>query len=107
MAFLEETGQIRWSDTHYQQETLAVDTRRHPQIGRRLKAHWSQEAARRALRGDPGQFSYNVFSVSRADFERIREAHLRYYAAMRAIVADSQPGEVVAVVNVHLFALGQ
>ncbi len=107
IAFLRETGQIVWSGTHFRQETLAVDTRRHPEVGQRLKAHWTRVAADRIDRAAPGQFSYNIFAVSRADFERIRAAHLDYYATLRAIVAESEPQEVVAVANVQLFDLGR
>lgn len=103
--FLDETGQISWDGLRYQVDTLLVDTSRTPGLGPRLKAHWSQVAAQRIQAGAPGQFSYNVFTVSRADFERIREAHLAYFRSMRAIVAASEPGEVVAVVNVQLFGL--
>ncbi len=103
--FLVDTGQVAWTGTHWQVEALAVDTRRHPDIGRRLKAHWTRVAAERIEQEVPGQFSYNVFTVSDADFERIRELHLAYFHALRAIVAASQPGERVAVANVQLFAL--
>ena len=47
--------------------------------------------------------SYNVFAVSRADLERIREAHVRYFMEVRAIVADSAP-EVAALVNIQLLS---
>lgn len=105
LAFLRDTGQIVWDGTHYGKEALAVDTRREPEVGRRLKAHWTRVAADRVEQGERGQFSYNVFSVSRADFERIRELHLAYFHALRAIVAESEPAECVAVANVQLFAL--
>lgn len=105
LRFLADTGQIVAVGGKWQVEALAVDTRRHPDIGRRLKAHWTRVAADRIEAGAPGQFSYNVFSVSEADFERIRELHLAYFHALRAIVAASQPGERVAVANVQLFAL--
>ncbi len=103
--FLRDTGQIIWEDSRYRLETLAVDTRRSPAINRRLKAHWARVGADRVEQGAPGQFSYNVFNVSRADFEKIREAHLRYFHALRSIVAESEPEEVVAVANVQLFML--
>lgn len=105
LAFLRETDQVRWTGTHYQGRALAVDTRRHPRIGRRLKAHWYREAARRAELGAPGQFSYNVFTCSRDDLERIRKEHLRYFRSLRSIVADSATDEVVAVAGVQLFEL--
>lgn len=105
LRFLEATGQIARAGGLWQVEPLAVDTRRHPEIGRRLKAHWARVAADRVETGAPGQFSYNVFSVSEADFERIRQLHLAYFHELRAIVAASEPGERVAVANVQLFAL--
>jgi transcriptional regulator with XRE-family HTH domain len=106
MQFMADTEQVVWTGTHYRQESrIAVDTRRHQAIGRRLKAHWTQVGAARIEQGSPGQFSYNVFTVSEADFKKIRLAHLDYFHALRAIVADSEPGEVVAVANVQLFRL--
>lgn len=105
LRFLQDTGQITWDQTHYRLEQLPVDTRRSPGINRRLKAHWARVGAQRAESGAPGQFSYNVFNVSREDFERIRNAHLKYFRTLRAIVAESSPEEVVAVANVQLFPL--
>jgi len=102
--FLHDTGQVAWTGSHYAQRPFAVDNRSHPEDWR-IRAHWSQVAATRIQRGAPGQFSYNVFTCSRSDLERIRQAHLQYYRELRAIVADSEPGEVVAVANVQLFAL--
>ena len=105
IAFLRDTEQIRVVDGRLESEPIAVDTRRSPEVGRLLKSHWSQVAANRVRQGAPGQFSYNVFTVSKPDFERIRAAHLAYFHALRAIVAESDPVEVVAVANVQLFAL--
>lgn len=105
MALLQDTGAIRKRRAHWAPEGLAVDTSRHPEVGRHLKRHWAEVAAGRITTGHPGQFSYNVFTVSKDDFERIRQLHLAYYHAMRQIVSESSPDEVVAVVNVQLFAL--
>jgi transcriptional regulator with XRE-family HTH domain len=105
VTFLEETGQVVWTGTHYQPESLAVDLQRSSEIGRMLRVHWTKVAENRLTKGSPGQFSYNVFAVSRADFERIRQLHLDYFRALRAVVAESSPEEVVAVANVQLFTL--
>jgi len=105
MDFMEHTGQIAWTGTHWRQEVLAVDTRRHATVNRELKRHWTRVAADRIADAAPGQFSYNVFTVSRKDFERIRELHLSYFHALRTIVGESDDCEVVAVANVQLFAL--
>jgi len=105
LAFLRETDQVAWTGTHFEGRTVAVDTRSRPVIGRTVKSHWTREGARRIEQGAPGQFSYLVFSVSREDFERIREHHLRYFNTLRGIISESTPNEVVSVANVQLFGL--
>lgn len=82
---------------------LTVDTRAGPDAVRALKAHWARVGLARipAMR-DEDRFSYNVFSVSRADLDRIRELHLAYFREVRGIVAASEPAEVVGLVNVQL-----
>jgi hypothetical protein len=99
-------GQIRdvrgrWVPT----DVLAVDTRRDPAAGRRLKRWWATVGLERLERDDPGLFSYNVFTVSEADLDRLRELHLGYFRELRAIVAASTPGDRVVVANLQLFAL--
>jgi transcriptional regulator with XRE-family HTH domain len=82
-------------------EPLTVDARAEPEGMKRLKAHWASLGFRRATAPHDGDLvSYNVIAVSRADLERIREAHVRYFLEVRAIVANSQP-EVAALVNVQ------
>lgn len=103
--FLVETGQAHWDGYRYIGNTVAVDTRGRPEIGRRLKAHWSRVAAQRIEVGSPGQFSYVVFSASREDLDRIRDLHLRYFNTLRGIISESAPNEIVAVANVQLFGL--
>ena len=55
--------------------------------------------------GTPGVFSYNLFSVSNADLERLEALQRRYFRELRTIVAQSEPVENVAVVNLQLFSL--
>ena len=105
LALLSDAGRIRWRAGRWVAHEAMVDTRPRPEVGRALKAHWARVGADYALEGKPGQFSYNVFSVSTADFERIRAAHLDYFRLLRSIVSASQPEEIVAVANVQLFAL--
>jgi DNA-binding phage protein len=104
LAFLLETGEVSWTGTHYRHEPVTLDTRRQPEVGRQLKAHWTSVAERWIREGRTGQFSYNVFTVSRADLERLRQLHLAYFHDLRALIAESSPAEVVAVANVQLFA---
>ncbi len=105
---LEASGQIVWDGRRYRpDEVLTVDTRPDPEAGRRMRRHWSEAAIDHIARSRPGLFSYNVFAVSREDFERLQELHLSYFRALRAVVAGSSPSEVVAVANVQLFELNE
>src|SRR5262249_9199596 len=104
--FLVDTRQIVLVDERYEAEPLAVNVPvTNTQAGRQLRAHWTGVAQERIVSGGPGQFSYNVFAISRLDFERIRELHLKYYRSLRSIVEVSRKAERVAVANVQLFAL--
>lgn len=102
---LQRTGQIVERDGRFEVEHMSLDTRRNPSVGRQLKAHWAKVGVDRIEAGAPGQFSYNVFTCSHEDFERIRELHLAYYRALRQIVASSTPDEHVVIANVQLFKL--
>jgi len=103
--FMQDTRQVRWTGTHFQQHTVVVDTRHHPEISRRLKQHWTEVAADRISVEASGPFFNHVFTCTREEFEQIRQLHLKYYREVRAIVAESKPLESVAVVNVQLFEL--
>lgn len=83
-------------------QPLTIDARAEPDGMKRLKAHWASLGHARATAPHDGDLvSYNVIAVSRADLDRIREAHVRYFLEVRSIVAASQP-EVAALVNVQL-----
>ncbi|MCB9677500.1 MAG: DUF4423 domain-containing protein [Alphaproteobacteria bacterium] len=105
LEYLELTGQVERVDGRFRPATTAVDTRLQPSVGRQLKSHWANVGVERIDGGAPGQFSYNVFTCSAEDFERIRELHLAYYRALRQIVAGSHPEEHVVVANIQLFKL--
>lgn len=104
---LSETGAISRRKKHYHPRAIAVDTRLRPEVGRQLKAHWTRVAADRIGANDQGQYSYNVFTVSRQDFESIRKLHLDYFHNLRQVVAASEADEIVAVANVQLFPLSE
>jgi hypothetical protein len=98
-------GVLRWSgDRYVSAGPLTVDTRARPEVVL-LKAHWAGVAlARMKAPIDGDRFSYNAFSVSKADLDRIRELHLAYFREVRGIVAASEPPEVVALINVQLMS---
>ena len=103
---LEEAEAIRWTGTHYVLGApLVVDTRRSPDGGRELQAHWARVGLERLERGVPGLFAYNVMSVSSATLEALQQLHRDHYARVRALVAASDGEERVAVLNVQLFEL--
>src|SRR4051812_37850292 len=58
---------------------LTVDTRGDAARSRDAKAFWTRVALERIEAGTEGTFSYNLFSVSRVDLERIRELHRAYF----------------------------
>jgi hypothetical protein len=108
LEMLERTGQIERVGKRYAvAQVLTVDTRQNPAAGRKLKVWWSRVALERIERGEEseGLFSYNLFSVSEADYQRLRELHLAYFRQLRSIVARSQPAERVVLANVQLFGL--
>jgi transcriptional regulator with XRE-family HTH domain len=79
----------------------SVEVSATPEDLQRLRAHWASVSAARMARGAPQDlFSFNVFTCSREDLEKIRQAQRRFYREVRAIVAESPP-EVVALLVAH------
>jgi hypothetical protein len=73
----------------------------------RVRVHWTEVARRRLDRRIPGdRFGLDVFAVSRADLERIRERYAAFYREVRAIVAASEPVETAGLLVVHLTEWG-
>jgi transcriptional regulator with XRE-family HTH domain len=104
---LEQGGLVRRAAGKFLVEEATVDTSTSPEAGRRaLKRHWAEVGTARIAEGAPGLFSYNVFSVSRADLAALHKLHVQYFTALRNVVAASQPPECVVVANVQLFELG-
>ena len=103
---LAHAGELRWDGQRWRPAgAQAVDTRSDPAHSRQLKAWWAKVGLDRLGQDPDGLWSYNVISVSEADLHHIRELHLAYVRAVRAIVAESAPAERVAVLNVQCFAL--
>ena len=87
--------------------SLTVDTRGDAARSRQTKAWWTRVGLERLDAGAQGTFSYNLFSISRADYERIRELYRAFFREARRIIAASEPAQCVALMNVQLFELGQ
>lgn len=78
-------------------ESRTVDTRADPARSLRMKAWWTRLALERVEAGSEHVLSYNLFSVSAADYQRILELYRAFFQQMRAIVADSRPNERVVL----------
>jgi len=101
------TGQIVMARGRYEPlaETRVIDTRRDPAGAHALRVFWSEVALQRLRDQAEGLFSHSVLAVSEFDLQRIRELQKAYYQEVRAIVAQSQPVERVALLNLQILAL--
>jgi transcriptional regulator with XRE-family HTH domain len=92
----------------YVGRVLAVDTRADPAGNLALKRHWFNVAGRQLERhgvAADALASYNLFAISEADLERVRQAHLDYYERVRAIVAESKHPSRVVLTTIGLLPL--
>ena len=106
LELLESTGQIElFSGKWRVHQMRTIDTRKDPEAARHLKAWWARVGSERFLAQAEGVFSYNLFGVSNADLKRIEALQRAYFRELRTIVAQSEPVENVAVVNLQLFSL--
>ncbi len=87
-------------------QALTIDTR-DPERASLLQRHWAAASTERLASPKARDlFAYNVFSVSQADFGRIRELQKQYFRELRAIVAGSEPAETAALLTLHLVDFG-
>lgn len=103
---LDRAGQIRWTGQRWEVvEVIALDTRADPRAALRAKGWWGQVALDRVAEGRRGMV-YNLFGVSSADLERLRELQRAYFNEVRTVVAQSEPVQHVALAAVLLVDLG-
>jgi transcriptional regulator with XRE-family HTH domain len=89
--------QIHWDGEHWQLVTVrALDIGRERVRAQQLRAWWGKVGIERAEEGNVG-LVYNLFSVSRADLERLRLLQKRYINELRSIVTSSEPVECVVL----------
>ena len=106
LALLLQSGQIKRTRAGYRvAEVRTVDTRSDPRRSRELRAFFSRVAAERLVAGADGDFSFNLFSVSSADLERLRALQHAYFQEFRSIVARSEPPERIVLTNIQLLPL--
>jgi hypothetical protein len=88
------TGQLRRRKRRLTVDhARAVDARQDPEATRRMREFWSEVGLSRLKAGAEGIFSYNVFTVSAADYQRVRELHRSYFRELRSLIAQSEPSE--------------
>lgn len=99
-------GQVRDNGVRYEPTRIqVVDTRGDERRAAHLRRYFFELALARVVAGTPSASGYNVFTVSRADYARIVELQRGYYAQLRAIVAASEPVQVVALASTHVLPL--
>ncbi len=100
------SGQIELDGARYRAtEVRLTDTRHNPEAGRALKLWWTRRALERLEQDGEGLFSYNLFTVSERDYQRLRQLHLDYFRELRSIVAQSEPAERVVLAHLSLLPL--
>jgi transcriptional regulator with XRE-family HTH domain len=102
---IEKHGEL-WREVR----VLSIETTGDFERNRALKSHWASIASDRLSRLQPGDdnlFSYNVFPISRADFQALRELHVDYYQRVRQLVARASGADHVVVMNAQLFTLDE
>jgi DNA-binding transcriptional regulator YiaG len=82
-----------------------VDTRADPERSGPMKDWWTRVALDRIKAGHGELFSYNLFSVSASDLQRVKEAYTAFFQQMRAIIAESEPSERVVLFSAQLVPL--
>lgn len=103
---LVKMGQLSECEGLYRStRTIAVDTRRDPEATRQLASFWMKEGSERVLVEGNGRFAFNTFAISARDLLIAKELQSEYFRKLRALVADSEPTEAVAVATFQLFPL--
>ena len=85
-------------------EVQSVDTRT-PERKLDLKRWWASVGLDRIGERAEGLHSWNLFTVSGADFERIQALQRQYYRAVRQVVEESASKERLVLANLQLVAL--
>jgi transcriptional regulator with XRE-family HTH domain len=108
---LVRADQVRFSRGRYRlANVLPIDTRADPEANFRLKRHWLAVASERLERTravEDGLFSYNLFAVTDAGFERLRQLHVEYFERIRTLVAEERGGDRVVLGAMQLAPLDE
>jgi hypothetical protein len=104
LALLVEAGQVERGKTHYAPRALeALDMRHERETVVQQRAFWAGVAAQRAPSAPDGLCAYNICTLSRDGYRRLRELQRKYLLEARALIAESEPEECAALLQVSLF----
>lgn len=105
LRLLEIADLISWNGKKFHtQGELTVDTRNDLHRLAIIKNHWIDVVGRRAkLAYARDLISYDVFSCSKTDFEKLKALHRDYFKQARALIANSSSNEIVGLLQINLF----
>ena len=70
--------------------------------GRKSREFWSEAASARAKApGEQDLLSYNLFSVSKNDMQKVKQLQLQFFRQLRSLVSRSSPSEVAGCIVWH------
>jgi DNA-binding phage protein len=103
---LEGGGVIRLEGDRYALSgALTIDAHSTREQERAARSFWTGIGHERSKAPGPKDVcSYNVFSISRADFARLEQLQREFYRGARALVAASEPTDVAGLLLVQLLA---
>lgn len=82
---------------------LSIDTHAAPERERRARTHWAKVALERMQAPLPSDlFSYNVFSITRADYAKLMQLQRELFRGARALIAASDPTQIAGLLLVQL-----
>lgn len=98
------TGVIHRDGKHFSSGAgLTIDATSDSEAFLDFKDHWMQAMRVRArARRESDLFSFNLMSMSNADYQRARQILVAAFREIRSVVAASKPTETVALVQLQL-----
>jgi hypothetical protein len=103
LELLVEAGQVQRGRTLYRPRALqALDMRHQREAVQQQRAFWANVAAERAPTTPDALCAYNVCAVSREGYQRLKALQREYLVKARAVIAESQPEECAALLQVSL-----
>jgi hypothetical protein len=106
LSILERGGVVTLrKGSHRLTGALTVETKTNLEEENVARAYWTRLAADKALApAGTDLHSYNVFSVSLADYQRLQKMQREFFRGARALIAASNPTDLAGLLVVHLSA---